>query len=80
MNLHNQDESRIALQLWDCCPKDLQTILRSNRMGNNSMEPAILTKIKAVTFTTQKVLVNVKNFICIRQQKVKKTSGCTWSA
>ena len=35
------------LQLWDCCPKDLQTILRRNRMGNISTKTVLLTKMKS---------------------------------
>ena len=42
---HNNNASAIALQLWDCCPKDFQTILRSNGMGNDSTKQKMLTKM-----------------------------------
>ena len=51
---HNHHASEIALQLWDCCLKNLQTILRSNGMVNHSLEEEMLAKMKAVTFTTQR--------------------------
>ena len=68
---NNYNASAIALQLWDCCPNDLQTILRSNGLGNQSTKPKMLDKIKAVTVTTQNVLVNVNNFLCMRQWKAE---------
>ena len=40
-------------------PKDLQTILRSNAINNESTETEMLTKMKAIKVTTQHVLVNV---------------------
>ena len=50
------DTLGIAMQLWDCCPNYLDTIVRSNSMGNNSTEPKnlgkMLTKIKAISATT----------------------------
>ena len=61
----------IALQLWNCCAKDLQTILRSNVIVNKCMEPKMLTKMKAVAVRTQKVLVNINNFPCMKQPKAK---------
>ena len=68
---HNHDSLVIVLQLGDYCHKDLQTILRSNVMGNNSTEPDMLAKMKAVTVRTRNVLVNVNNFLCMTQERAK---------
>ena len=43
---------------------DLQIIPRSKIMGNESTEPKMLM-VTVVTVTTQNVLVNVHNFLCI---------------
>ena len=40
-------------------------------MGNDSTEPNMLSKMKAVTVMTKKVLVNVNNFPCMRQPKAE---------
>ena len=40
-------------------------------MGNYSKKPDMLTKMKAETVVTQNILVNVNNFLCIRQLKSK---------
>ena len=47
------------------------TILRSNGMHNTFTEAELLIKMKAVTATTQNVLVSVNNFHCMRQQKAE---------
>jgi hypothetical protein len=70
-SLNNHNTSGLALQLCDCYPKDLQTILRSNGMGSHSTKPELLSQMKVVTVTTQNVLVNMNNFLCMRQQKVE---------
>ena len=66
---HNHNAAGIVLKLWDCCPKNIQSILRSNGIDNTSMETELLTKMKAVTVMAQNVLINVNNFLCMRQQK-----------
>ena len=40
-------------------------------MSNDYAEHKMLTKMKAVTVMTQNVVVNVNNFLCMRQQKAK---------
>ena len=60
--------SGIALQLWDCCFRDLQTILRDKSIGTESTEPDILAKMMEVTVKTQNVLFNVNNFLRTRQR------------
>ena len=57
--------------MWDCFSKDLQTTLGSKGMGigNHSTEPETLAKTKAITVTTQNVLVNVNIFLCMKRQK-----------
>ena len=52
VNPHYHNTLGIALQLWNCCTKDLQTILRSNVIVNKCMEPKMLTKMKAVAVRT----------------------------
>ena len=36
-------------------------------MGNDSTEPEMLAKMKAVTVKTQNFLVNINSFLCMRQ-------------
>ena len=68
---HNYDILSKALKLWDNFSKDPQTILRCINMDNYSMEPEMLTKMKAVTITRQSVLFNINNFLCMRQQNAE---------
>ena len=70
MMLHNHQSLGIALQLWNCCHKDLQTMLRSKSMRNFTEEETV-AKMKVVIVTMQNVLVYVTNFLCLRQQKAK---------
>ena len=41
---HNHNAAAIALHLWDCCPKILQTILRSNDTDNTSTETELINQ------------------------------------
>ena len=68
---NNHNASGIALQLCDCYPKDLQIIIRSYGMGSHSTKPEMLAKMIVVTVTTQNILVNMNNFLCMSQQKVE---------
>ena len=61
----NLNAAGIALQLWYCFLKNLQIILGNNGMDNTSRE------MKAVTIKKQNILVNVNNFLFMRQQKAK---------
>ena len=59
----NPSASTIAMHLLNCCPQDLQAILRSHGINNESTEKQMLAKIKAITVNSQNLLVNVTNFL-----------------
>ena len=40
-------------------------------MDKESTEPEMLAKMKAVTVTTQNLMVNVNNFLCMRHRKAE---------
>ena len=71
LKTHNHNGAAIALQLWNCCPKDLYTVLRSNVMDNTSTKAEVLTKMKTVNVTMQNFIVEANTFLCMRHKKAE---------
>ena len=59
----------LVLQLWDCCPKDLQTSLDNYGKVNASTEEDILAKNEVITVKSPNVLVHVQNFLRLKQKE-----------